>query len=373
VPYLGVSMRVYMLFLSIPLILLSACHLVLDFNKPLDNSATCGNGVSEDGEECDMPAGFIECSEYNMVPETSGNQAYCNSDCILDLGGCRDGFCGNDKIDVGEDCDGPSIDDNAFCSDYGFTGGSLNCSNNCLLLFHECSGGCGNGSLENMEECDGIMYATDSTCEDRGFTEGIIGCNDDCTFDTSQCGDQVLVCDENTVYMDSDRNVCSTNRECRYPPMGGTPACVTALNMPPAFYSSCDVAMNNCEFGSFCYNGQSGDSIFGVCIPMCRPDEYVFEDGTQECPFGAQADSCLNFELSSGVTMNGCFIQCTNGGGECNAETDCYPHTSFGVTIEESSCLPPGSVEAEGNCEQHNDCMPGLICLNGICVTWTVE
>ena len=54
--------------------------------------------------------------------------------------GSTGGKCGNKKVESGEACDGPDLN-NKTCQSYGYSGGTLGCKNNCTNDFSLCTGG----------------------------------------------------------------------------------------------------------------------------------------------------------------------------------------------------------------------------------------
>ncbi len=138
----------------------------------------CGNGVVDDGEECDYNSGnggFVtprECAGSNLgtvneipplaspipgKPYTSGQTSLCRTDCRFERVGC--GFCGDgvrdDAIAVqngvtvaAEWCDGDSFDDNRLlevlgplCDDPITSRPNVVCGDDCRS-FDELAGGC---------------------------------------------------------------------------------------------------------------------------------------------------------------------------------------------------------------------------------------
>ncbi len=80
--------------------------------------------------------------------------------------GCDDGkdgdtgsaheLCGNGVVEEGEECDGSALGGHR-CQDFGYTGGQISCTAACTLTFGSCEGSldtCGNGTVEPGEECD---------------------------------------------------------------------------------------------------------------------------------------------------------------------------------------------------------------------------
>jgi hypothetical protein len=97
--------------------------------------------------------------------------------------------CGNDVIDLGEDCEDGNLD-GATCQSLGFVKGKLKCSQ-CQYNTNKCTF-CGNGQLNDGEQCDGNDL-DNVDCPDLGFTGGTLTCTDQCDFDTAECSPTFFV------------------------------------------------------------------------------------------------------------------------------------------------------------------------------------
>ncbi len=90
-----------------------------------------------------------------------------------------DAVCGNGVIEDGEECDNEALSDT--CQGLGFErGGTLICNIHCRLDTSDCdTSTCGDKVLqEEFEECeDGVALHT--TCQELGFYGGILKCNPD--------------------------------------------------------------------------------------------------------------------------------------------------------------------------------------------------
>ena len=125
-------------------------------------SPICGDGVVNVGEQCDGNLNGFSCSDFNS--SFTGGELSCTN-CILNTTNCIGGdvgICGNDFVNLGEQCEG---DIGSFsCSSFNpFTGGELSCTN-CILDTSKC-----NSLAESWED-----YLTIGKC---AYTEDT---NDDC-------------------------------------------------------------------------------------------------------------------------------------------------------------------------------------------------
>ncbi|MFH2010568.1 MAG: MopE-related protein [bacterium] len=121
----------------------------------------CGDGVRDEGEECDCGESHtswpVECEGPNSDTEPDA----CRTDCLL-------AYCGDLVVDDGEACD----DGNDTPAD--------GCSADCQI------DGCGDGVRNYWEDCDrGDLNNT--TCLDLGYYAGELDCQENCRYDTSGC------------------------------------------------------------------------------------------------------------------------------------------------------------------------------------------
>ncbi|MFW6067814.1 MAG: DUF4215 domain-containing protein [Myxococcota bacterium] len=179
-----------------------------------DAGPVCGNGILEEGEECDdgnRAAGdgcsfncTLEpiCGDGNVVePEECDDGNRVSGDgCSYT---CKEESCGNERTDPGESCDGPGDGCEAcvvqpFCGDGNMDDGedcdpeegalwADGCAIDCTAEM------CGNGVVDAGEECDGgdgcesceLLDCGDGTvgpgeqCDDGG-NEPFDGCGPDC-------------------------------------------------------------------------------------------------------------------------------------------------------------------------------------------------
>ena len=146
---------------------------------------TCGNNILDVDEECDGTAFDANATcAYKNFPE--GGTVSCNAKtCLADTSTCF--ACGNNAIEGNELCDGTAIVAGQTCAAFGYEKGSLACGFRCQVYdFSDCST-CGDGAVEGEEVCDGALL-NQHTCVSLGFKGGALACGADCSaFDTSQC------------------------------------------------------------------------------------------------------------------------------------------------------------------------------------------
>lgn len=88
--------------------------------------------------------------------------------------------CGDGVIQEGEDCDGSAAGE-ATCVTLGFETGRVVCTDACQYSTALCVKRCGNGVLDVGETCDGTLGLTECT------TWGFNACSETCTIDTRRC------------------------------------------------------------------------------------------------------------------------------------------------------------------------------------------
>ena len=149
---------------------------------------SCGTGQIDDNEICDgEDLGGASCEDLGYGP----GELACESNCLaFDISGCSTSdSCGSGQIDDGEVCDGEDLG-GASCEDLGYGAGELACESNCLAFDTSGCGAsdtCGSGQIDDGEVCDGQNLGG-ASCEDFGFTGGDLECLEDCSgFDTAAC------------------------------------------------------------------------------------------------------------------------------------------------------------------------------------------
>jgi len=149
-----------------------------DGSCPADTAA-CGNGIADSGEECDnADLRDQSCSTVGFA----GGKLSCNSACEFDTSACS--HCGDGVVGQDEQCDAGDLA-GATCASLGFQGGTVACSDQCRFDTAGCTV-CGDGSVGGTEQCDGANLAGQS-CQSLGFDIGTLTCTPECQFDTTAC------------------------------------------------------------------------------------------------------------------------------------------------------------------------------------------
>ena len=165
----------------------------------------CGNGQIDSGEECD---GNLLNNQTCTSRGYTGGTLSCNASCRFDESRCTSGtLCGNNQIDSGEDCDGSNLNGQT-CVSRGYDSGTLGCYSSCSFNESACiyNSLCGNGVREGGERCDGNDFGLPINdingdgrvdCLDFGYSGGTLSCRDNCYFNLENC--QLSTCNNNGI------------------------------------------------------------------------------------------------------------------------------------------------------------------------------
>jgi hypothetical protein len=249
--------------------------------------STCGDNVVDPDEDCDGTA--PACTELGF----DGGTAFCSFDCTIDTSGCTNTSesCGNGVVDIGEACDGNNLQGSG-CTNFGYTGGTLSCTDVCDLNFSNCTettpNVCGDGEIAGSEQCDGNNLGGES-CTTLGYTSGTLRCSG-CAFNVSSCVADGPVCGNGIIEAGETCDGSNVNGiDCfDFGATAGTVRCTTdCLN-----YDSSD-----CTADAVC-----GDSVI---------------NGSETCDgFDFGGDSCANQGFVSGSLS--CFSDCTVDNSGCS-------------------------------------------------------
>ncbi len=342
----------------------------------------CGNGVLEEGEECDGRQSVIQsCLELGF----SGGALSCDCTCELDTSrctcpegtlhqenGCVVGpppeTCGDGIVQPGEQCDGDDLAGQT-CQSMGLAPGMLACNGSCGFDLSGCGQptSCGNGVRDFGEECDGSDFGGQS-CQDFGFDGGTLACLADCRMDTSGCTNAEALCGNGVV---ESGEMCDGND------LDGK-TCLSEFGRDGSLgcFDNCTLDTSGCGSLVTCGNGliESGELCDGTnlggmsclaldmgtghlfCLPNCTFDTGGCA-GSLSCGNGMAQGS----EECDGDDLRG--QDCSTIGYEGPGHASCLPN----CTIDWGACSPPqGACNHNGRRDGSEMCdgddLGGLTC-----------
>ncbi|HEX5094896.1 MAG TPA: hypothetical protein VFX21_02730, partial [Acidimicrobiia bacterium] len=259
-------------------------------------AAHCGDGLIDSTEDCDSDKfGRATCAREGF----SSGVIACTETCTFDTSGCvtcGDGVAdGESESDPGyEECDTEDFR-GKDCSDFGFDGGRLVCSE-CQIDSASCGAepaGCGNDLTETGEVCDGTDLG-DQDCSDFGFPGGYLACKSDCSdFDPSHCnscGNGTIeggeVCDDGNA---EDDFTCSA--DCR---------------------SSCGLGFGECDDDTSTYCGYDRRGKAAILTEYCDPAQGLScTDGRCRgaCAVSALGSSYFGCDYYPTITNNALLVE----------------------------------------------------------------
>ena len=226
-------------------------------NNNNNNHNLCGNGVIDEGEECD---GTELDGQTCLDRGYNGGRLDCTADCHFDERHCiSNAECGNGEVEQGEECD-CGTDPNDLpngCPDIN-GGSNANCDSNCTARTE-----CGNGIREGAEQCD---CGTDANNLPNGCDDVNGGPNANCDRNCREIGSCSAnpwdTCDPSTL-----GNCC--------PDSMGTPYDCTALGNSSICLTPCNDT-NECYYNNQCEQ----TNLQGHCWPaLCGPASTTYIGG----------------------------------------------------------------------------------------------
>ncbi|MFA6023432.1 MAG: hypothetical protein WC781_05075 [Candidatus Pacearchaeota archaeon] len=272
-----------------------------------------GNGCLDPNKECTRSSTTYTC------PADKGVGTYsCGGDCKWDYSGCKpvSRTCPNGEIDpVTEDCEGTNFGTKTYCTDYGYTSGTLACTKECKIDLSRCvNNPCGNpiGTINPPEECDGTNFGGLNCGSFPGYE---IGNNLICD---SNCKINLGACVKKTVGVCQDGIINTAQEKCDKTDLGGQ-TCRKLGYADEGTGLKCD---GNCQFdksGCGCpgtlpqYN-----FLTGQCQAINSKTNNMYFNGLDKCfiptmgyyhPLGGGYVSLWNTNGTNIVGNNGVWTQ----------------------------------------------------------------
>ncbi|MFZ2803968.1 MAG: Ig-like domain-containing protein [Patescibacteria group bacterium] len=316
----------------------NACQSYIDdpLHPQCVQAVLCGDGVKEQGEQCDEGA-------------LNGTYGHCNTSCTGYAG-----YCGDGQLSPGETCD----DGTNTPVPNGQWENSLTAAQSANTCSLECNGlgpYCGDGVVNGTEQCDGTTITTQSAlCS--------VGKPGPCTTDADcgtggKCGGGTPaapgVYDNGATPGGFDscagifRTVGGFQRQTQHTQSCGAPGTATACT--PNNWTVCK-AVGTCgdgvlDTGEECDNG-TNNSDTGACTTECKKnvcgDGKTYE-GTEECDAGAQ-----NGQVTCSADYNSMCLSCST---ECKFEATAGGYCGNGVVDKNSpeQCDGQSTVPTDGS------------------------
>jgi cysteine-rich repeat protein len=309
--------------------------------------AECGNSIVEFNEDCEQNVAFAaSCTDFGFTGGTL-QCTNCAWDTSLCTGAGPDGFCG-DGIwqDLVEECE-PGIPYPWTCEDLGYDDGITSCNAMCMVDGSLCYNMediyCGDGIIQPGEECDSQNFG-DIECSDiDSFIGGVLQCGSDCLFYTELCqADCPGEC--------GDDELNGEGEQCDGPDLG--PVSSSCSDYPGADFGSgtitcntdCTINLNNCRPGT------CGDSILNSG-EECDDGNKNDGDG---CSAVCTAESCGNNIIDKGE-------QCESG-VPYSLDCESLGFSGGGITCTNCKWNTSQCIDGSGTCGNNMVDSPGEVC-----------
>lgn len=309
---------------------------------------SCGDGVIDDGEQCDD------------ADKQDGDG--CSSECAIETGYECNGStsvctptCGNGSLQVGEECDDGGVDDGDGCS----SGCAVESGFSCFQEPSSCAPTCGNLVLDAGEECD-----------DGGITAGD-GCSGGCRVEPGfSCNDELpSVCAPTC-----GNGILDGAEECDDTGIAGGDGCSASCVIEPGYacFETPSVCAETCGNGVLDLGEACDDAGIGAndgCSASCRVEPgYACLDTPSTCQLICSngvlddGEECDDLNVTPG---DGCTERCIiETGFECFAEPLlCQLICSNGRFDPDEECDDGDGEDGDG-CSAACTTEPGYVCVS---------
>ena len=287
-----------------------------------DGPGKCGNNAIDVGEDCDG----LNLNKWTCKAKGyDGGELKCDPQtCLFDKSGCHK--CSDGNIDTGELCDGANLNKKT-CKSEGFNGGTLACSKNCKTFDTTACYTCGDAKIDSGEQCDGVNLGGKS-CKSEGFAAGTLKCAPKCMLDKSHC----TMCGNGK--LDSGEQCDGTNlsgKSCKSEGFdGGTLSCSITCKLDKGKCTSIKCGDGKLESPEDCEPklplGKTCKALgYTAGVLACNSNNCTFDsDGCYRC-----GDHAINpGEDCDGVKLGGTCLSLKYDGGQLACGSGCMHDTS---------------------------------------------
>lgn len=308
-------------------------------------------------EDCKACSGLTSCSDYSSQGSCESDN--CQLNCQWANNACEDApsACGNGMLDEGEQCDGNPL----FCVFSGYAG-LRNCNQNCTG-FGPCRTNerCGDGVRNGNEQCDDGNTLEGDGCSSSCMTEGSV-----CSNGVIEQGE---ICDSNRRWRDCDSSALShwgyedCNADCL-----GYGSCTVTLwcgdgTCTPEYENTASCP-GDCgtQCGDTACNGNEDCSTCSQDCGDCSVEPYC-GDGTINFGNGEVCDSDRRYsDCNPSSTTHWGYQDCLS---DCSGYGSCIVTSSCGDSFCDfnyESCY-----DGQGSSDCMIDCGQCPVCGDGIC------
>ncbi len=302
---------------------------------------------------CNAPGTTNECTFdisncFNTsIPITNNTNNTNNTGCTYDFqcssgkacvqGSCatvqdQNAVCGNNKVELGEQCDGSDWNGLQGCSDFSFNNGTLSCTN-CVFNVNSCfntieetciyNTDCSQGQVCSKRQCvPAPQCIYNSDCNSGYYCSANVCAKiaPDCTYD-NDCADGYQ-CKEQKCVQKPKEDECKTDSDCEFNKICSNNFCVDKKG------TEC-VENSDCKSGYLCNQG--------YCFKKKCQVDY-------DCRYGYYCDK-ENFICVK---------------KECTTTFDC----NYGKVCVNNACL----IKEGSQCSTNSQCSSGKTCARGNCI-----